>query len=173
MSSRLRRVGLAVAATALAAPALTSCGFDMATDRVYTPGAGPNNRDAKVDVLSAVIVSSQANEGTLMASFVNNYPDRAASVTGIAGDVQTADEVAIDIPEQGIINLAAEGAPEIKVTGEFEAGDFVNVQFTVADGELVEFQIPVVTNSGYWANLDGPAPADETPHFEGPLGEEH
>ena len=45
----LRR-SLVAAASALAlASTLSSCGFDYATDRVYTPAAGPIDRDATVD----------------------------------------------------------------------------------------------------------------------------
>ena len=40
----------AATVVALAAP-LSSCGFDYATDRVYQPGSGANNRDGAVDVL--------------------------------------------------------------------------------------------------------------------------
>ena len=49
-----RKLALATSAVALALP-LTSCGFDYATDRPYTPAAGANERDARVDVLGAAI----------------------------------------------------------------------------------------------------------------------
>ena len=70
----LRRT-LAVAATALAlASTLSSCGFDHATDRVYTPAAGPLDRDATVDVLSAVIVSKAPGAGTFIGGILHSLP---------------------------------------------------------------------------------------------------
>ena len=54
---RLRPLATAAAVIALAAP-LTSCGFDYATERDYTPGRGANTREGEVDVLSAVVVSA-------------------------------------------------------------------------------------------------------------------
>ena len=60
-----RSLRLAVGALVLALPLLGSCGFDKATDKVYTPAAGTNDRDGDVDVLSAVIVDRPARLGHL------------------------------------------------------------------------------------------------------------
>ena len=46
-----RRSRALVAAALLVAPALSSCGFNYATDRVDTPGAGVNDREKSVDVV--------------------------------------------------------------------------------------------------------------------------
>ena len=46
---RLRSLATAAAVLALAAP-LTSCGFDYATERDYTPAGGSNNREGVVDL---------------------------------------------------------------------------------------------------------------------------
>ena len=71
-----RKIALALTGAMLAVPALTSCGFNKATDRVYTPAAGVNDQDAMVDVLGAVIVSGQDGSGTFIASFANNLTRR-------------------------------------------------------------------------------------------------
>ena len=76
---RSARLLTATGALVLAASALTSCGFDYATDRVYTPGAGTNDRDGSVDVLGAVVVSAEDGSGTLVASFSND--DETAPAT--------------------------------------------------------------------------------------------
>ena len=68
---RLRSLATAAAVVALAAP-LTSCGFDYATERTYTPAGGANNREGVVDVLSAVVVSGAEGSGTFVASLSNN-----------------------------------------------------------------------------------------------------
>jgi hypothetical protein len=62
-----RSLRLVVGALVLALPLLASCGFDKATDQVYTPGAGTDDRSGDVDVLSAVIVSAQPGPGTFIA----------------------------------------------------------------------------------------------------------
>ena len=64
---QLRPLAIAAAVLALAAP-LSSCGFDYATERDYTPGSGANNREGVVDVLSAVVVSGAEGSGTFVAS---------------------------------------------------------------------------------------------------------
>ena len=92
----------AATVVALAAP-LSSCGFDYATDRVYTPGSGANNREGDVDVLSAVVVSAAEGSGTFVASLANNSPDAEESFT--AGDVVpltidfgNGERISIDVP---------------------------------------------------------------------------
>jgi hypothetical protein len=153
----LRRT-LALAGSALVLTTLTSCGFDMGTDRVYTPAAGVNERDASVDVLNAVIVSSHDGSGTFIASFANNDPEPAA-FSGLAGIDQTAVTVSgftpVEIPADGFVNLANEGG--VEVSGEFVQGDFVPMSVQFENGEQVEVDVPVVTNCGDFAGLDGPS----------------
>ena len=121
----LRR-SLVAAASALAlASTLSSCGFDYATDRVYTPAAGPIDRDATVDVLSAVIVSKAPGSGTFIAGLSNNSGTEAITFEAIrpVGDTSISFEDFEDrrIPRLGFENLSAEGNG-IVVTGDFEAG---------------------------------------------------
>ncbi|MBU2073554.1 MAG: hypothetical protein KJ938_03870 [Actinobacteria bacterium] len=153
----LRR-SLAVAASAIAlATTLSSCGFDYATDRVYTPAAGPIDRDATVDVLSAVIVSKAAGSGTFIAGLSNNSGSEAITFEAIrpVGDttISFEDFEAREIPRLGFENLSAEGNG-ILVTGEFEAGNFVGVQLAFDNGETVEMQVPVVTDCDEFDGFD-------------------
>lgn len=169
MQHLTRKLTLATAALALSVPALASCGFDYATDRYYTPGVGANERSASVDVLAAVIVSSEPGSGTFIASFANNSLDEATTLETVSGDVAAQTFEAIDIPAGGLVNLA-EPPADIVVDGEFEAGDFVPVTVTFGTGEEVSLDVPVVANAGEYAGLDdGPttsteAPAPETGH---------
>ena len=153
----LRR-SLAVAASALAlATTLSSCGFDYATDRVYTPAAGPIDRDATVDVLSAVIVSKAPGSGTFIAGLSNNSGTEAITFEAIrpVGDTSISFEDFEDrrIPRLGFENLSAEG-DGIVVTGDFEAGNFVGVQLAFDNGEIVDMQIPVVTDCDEFDGFD-------------------
>jgi hypothetical protein len=155
---RSARLLTAAGALLLAAPALTSCGFDYATDRVYTPGAGTNDRDAKVDVLGAVVVSGDGDSGTLIASFSNNDADAPARVESItsAGDgpsVTVSDFEPIEIPAGGLVNLADAKKP-INVEGEFDAGQFLTLTFGFGDGTSTTLQMPSVPDCYEYAGLD-------------------
>ena len=167
----LRRT-LATAGTALLIATLTSCGFDMATDRPYTPAAGTNDQSTGVDVLNAVVVSAEDGSGTFIASFANNDSEEPTAVDGLSGvdasQVQVEEFDAVEIPANGFVNLATDGG--IPVTGEFSHGDFVELAITFEHGEQVNMQVPVVPNCEEFAGLDGAA--DEAA-CEPEHGEEH
>lgn len=149
-----RSLATALSVLALAVP-LSACGFDYATERDYTPGAGTNNREGVVDILSAAVVSAEKGSGTVITTLVNG-DDEARTLTAITGDDGvTADEFEpVEIPAAGLVNFAE---PELEITlqGDFEAGEFVWLTFTFDDGESTKLSVPVVDNeSSYWAGLD-------------------
>jgi hypothetical protein len=109
-----------------------------------------------VDVLGAAIVSAQPGSGTFIASLVNGSPDEDTALNLLAGvgdgAVAVEDFTDIEVPARGIVNLAeTEGLP---VSGEFEAGQFVDVQIGLSTGETVTMTIPVVPDAGYFTGLD-------------------
>jgi hypothetical protein len=166
---RSARLLTAAGVLLLAAPVLTSCGFDYATDRPYQPGVGTNDHDGKVDVLAAVVVSAEDGAGTLVTSFSNNDADKEATVQTIAG---TGDDAAltlskfdpIQIPAGGIVNLADADTP-ITVEGDYKTGDFLSLEFTFGDGTSATLDVPTVPDCYEYAGLDAsaqtPTPADE------------
>jgi len=171
---RSARLLTAAGALLLAAAVLSSCGFNYATDRPYTPGAGTNDQDARVDVLSAVVVSAEDGSGTLITTFSNNNPDDAATVDTIAGaDDDTALKVGdfdpIEIPAGGYVNLASDDSPTadapITVEGDFTTGQFVTLEFTFGDGSSATLDVPTVKDCYEYAGLDATAesgtPAEE------------
>ena len=154
---RLRSLATAAAVVALAAP-LTSCGFDYATERTYTPAGGANNREGVVDVLSAVVVSGAEGTGTFVASLSNNDGVDEQSLTAISGGDGTTLEAAefepVAVPANGLVNLA-EPPADIILTGDFAAGDFVPLSFDFGNGERVSLNVPVVPDDfGYWEGMD-------------------
>lgn len=154
---QLRPLVTAAAVLALAAP-LSSCGFDYATERDYTPASGANNREGDVDVLSAVVVSAAEGSGTFVASFSNNDAKEAQTFTGVSGDEGATIEAAafdpIEIPAGGLVNLADPPA-DIVLTGDFKAGDFVPLAIDFGNGERVMLNVPVVADdTGYWEGMD-------------------
>jgi hypothetical protein len=170
-----RPLALATCVLAVCAPALTSCGFDYATDRIYTPAAGVNNRDASIDVLGAVIVSAEEGSGTFVASFANNSTEEPGTVEALEGVDQsqlTAAEFApVEVPPAGLVNLAAEDG--IEVNGEVAAGEFVPVALQFGTGERVQLDVPVVTNCGSYEGLDGPASPEQCEPESEPAPAEH
>jgi hypothetical protein len=153
-----RSLRLVAGALVLALPLLGSCGFNKATDKVYTPAAGTNDRDGDVDVLSAVIVAAQPNSGTFVTSLSNNSPDEDAELTGVAGAGEWSDlgidpsDLSIEIPARGFVNLLNEDP--ITVTGEFEAGQVAELTLTFASGDTVTLNVPIVFACDAYAGLD-------------------
>jgi hypothetical protein len=155
---RSARLLAAAGALLLAAPALSSCGFDYATDRVYTPGTGTNDQNAEVDVLGAVVVSAEDGSGTLITSFSNNDADKPATVDSITGTVKDAaltvgDFDPIEIPAGGLVNLADAKTP-ITIKGDFDTGQFVTLEFTFGDGTSTNLDVPTVADCYEYAGLD-------------------
>ena len=106
------------------------------------------DRDATVDVLSAVIVSKAPGAGTFIAGLSNNSGSEAITFEAIRPVNDTSitfdDLEPREIPPLGFENLSEQGNG-VGVTGDFTAGDFVSIQLAFDNGESVEMSIPVVT----------------------------
>lgn len=147
-------------AVAIAAPLLAGCGFDMATDRPYTQAAGDNDVSGDQKVLNALIVASAEGSGTFVATLSNNDRDAAVSLEGLepstAGTFESPEVTPQEIGPGAALNLATDGG--IKLTGDFDLGNFVGVTVTFDNGESVTVDAPVVANEGQWEGLDVPEP---------------
>lgn len=179
LRNRIAR-GIAAGALVLAVPTLAGCGMNFATDKVYTPAPGANDRSGKVDVLNAAIVASQDGKGTLVATFSNNVTNKPTdslnagedSLTGIEGVTATLPTQKLVIPPGGLLALNSLGkdatdkpgpkyAPGIPVTGDFKVGDFVSIDLQFANAGTVKIQVPVVCNTNHFAGEDGDGPVTE------------
>ncbi len=153
-----RSLRLVAGALVLALPLLGSCGFGKATDKVYTPAAGINDRDGDVDVLSAVIIAAQPDSGTFVASLSNNSSEEDAELTGLAGSGEWSDltidpsDLSIEIPARGFVNLVNEDP--ITVTGDFDAGQVAEVTLTFDSGDTVTMDVPIVFACNTYEGLD-------------------
>jgi hypothetical protein len=158
-----RSLRLVAGALVLALPLLGSCGFGKATDRVYTPAAGTNDRDGVVKVLSAVIVAAQPDSGTFLASLSNSSTDTDYTLTGVAGNGDWSDlkvepsDLSIDVPARGFVNLVDEDP--ITVAGDFDPGRVAELTLTFDSGDTVTMDVPVVYACNAYAGLDGSASA--------------
>jgi len=153
-----RSLALVSGAILLTAP-LTSCGFDPATNRVNTISQGTSDRDGTVDVLNAVIVSAEEGSGVFITTLVNNDIEDEATLDSLAADdaetVQVGEFSAITVDPNGLINLAADDQEGIPVDGELTAGDVVPMTLQLSGGQVVQLNVPVVSNCGEFAGLDG------------------
>ncbi len=154
-------------AAAVLVPALSSC-MNYATDMIYTPAAGVNDRDGDVDILNAAIVSTDGNTGRFIASLnnddiaaTNSLEDLAGA--GASGTLSFNGFDPVEIPANGLVNLAEEefpGGVGIPVAGDFGVGDFVEVTITFGDGSSSTLQVPVLPNADEYAGIDGSTETD-------------
>ena len=152
----VRRLVPVAMALVLSAPVLASCGFDYATNRVNTISMGINDRSGDVDVIGAVVVSSQPGSGTFVSTLVNNDASEAVSLDSAAGDADSTltveDFDPVEIAPRGRVTLPPDG--QVTLTGDFSPGDFLTLQLTFSTGEQTSFELPVVPGCRQWEGLD-------------------
>ncbi|GAA2021756.1 copper chaperone PCu(A)C [Nocardioides kribbensis] len=170
-----RRLTLAVGALALVAPTLTSCGFNLGTDRPYTPAAGTNFVDGSVKVLAATVVSSAPGSGTLVVGLNNDDPLEPVTLTEVGGgsEEQTVEVSSFDpveIAPLGFVNLI-DAEPAIAVTGDYIAGDVLPMTFTLESGDTIDLDVPVVAACDEYEGFDV-ADTGETGSGEAAAGDE-
>jgi hypothetical protein len=146
---RLRRALTTAAATLLTLP-LAACTF-AGTDYVYTPAQGVNDRDGTIDVLNALVVSSEEGQGRLVVGLANNDQQQGDQLTGVSGADEDSDvQVQLqggdtEIEPGGFLQTANSGAANITVTGDVvKPGAFVRLTMQFAQAEPVTVHVPVV-----------------------------
>ena len=150
-----RSLALTAGALVLAVPILTSCGFDYATNRPYTPAEGVNNTEGDINVLNAVVVAAQPDSGTFIATLSSDADEEVSfeGVSGSGGSTIEPDEfTAVEIPPRGMVNLADEGGPSM--SGTLEAGEFLALTLSFDTGDTVTMNVPVVPACDEYADLD-------------------
>jgi hypothetical protein len=148
-----------VAALLPLAAALTSCGFNYKTDQINTIAAGVNNREGDVDVLGARIVAYSQGQGRLIGALVYNVndADKPAQLTQVQGDgIDPVQVQGIEVAPGGHVNLAADDAPAVAVTGDFTAGDVLPLSYTFSTGEVATLDVPVVKPCRQYAEITAP-----------------
>lgn len=160
---RLRRALTTAAALTFLVTPLAAC-TSHETDFVYQPAQGVNNRDGDVEVLNALIVSSQEGEGRFVAAMTNNG-DEPDEVTGMSGAGEETVEVVLQggdtaIPAGESLRLAEPGAATIRVSGEdVTAGGYVRLAIQFANAEPVEVNVPVIEPGDEYADLMSESPS--------------
>ncbi len=149
----IARRSLAAAVLVLAAPVLSSCGgnFNQQTNQIYNPAEGVNDRSGSVDVLNALVVSSESGSGTVVATLVNNDQDHDDTLKSIAGAGNDANLKITPggptvIPAGGLLNLAERGRNFVE-GDRVQAGYFVDLTFTFDRGTAITVNAPVVNGA--------------------------
>ena len=165
------------AALLFTVPALSACNA-AATEAIYTPSQGVNDRAGEVDVLHALVVSDGKDGGRLIAGLVNNNgtdADALSDVTVAEGDAQVElGEGETEIPAGGLLQLADDDAAQITVSG-VTLGGYVRVTFTFDNAEPATLNVPVVPAGDDYADVEvsgqvtptETAAVDQDPHSEG------
>ena len=164
--SRRHRIALILGALILAVPGVASCGFNYATDRENTISNGTSDKSGTVDVLNAVIVSSEDGSGTFIATLSNNSADETVSMNSLSFGSNSTTAVAafdpIEVKPHAVVNLA--DGQGIKVSGDFKAGDFVALTVGFDNGESADMKVHVVVADdeydGYDNGTGSPSPAE-------------
>ncbi len=157
------RRSIAVAAALLAAPALTSCGFDAQTNQNYNPAVGVNARHGEVKVLNALVVVDDltASQGAVIATLVNSDLEQADALTGVSGSGESQSTTfqiqggQVEIPPAGLVDLSKSGAVTFR-GGDLTAGLMIPVTFSFERASSVTVKVPVVQNRGPYAEVPLP-----------------
>lgn len=161
MNVTVRR-SIAAAVVALAVPVVSSCGFDVQTEQVYTPGVGVNDRTGSIDVLHALVVTGEDGSGTVIAGLVNNdqeNPDTLAGVAGAGPDASVGVSTGgaqVEIPAGGSYQLADEGAISVSAT-QVQPGRYIRLTFSFESAESVTMDVPVVANTDEFSDVPLPS----------------
>jgi hypothetical protein len=152
-----RKLALAVGALVLAAPGVSACGFNYATDRSNTVAAGVGDQSGDVDVLNALIVSSADGSGTFIASLSNNSATNTYHLESLSfgsdATVQVAAFDPIEVKPHQLINLA--DGQGIKVAGSaLKAGDFISLTLGFDNGQTSDLQVPIMAATYQYTDLD-------------------
>jgi hypothetical protein len=151
---RLRtKRALAVAGlVVVAAPLLSSCGFNEATNRPNTIANAGYYIYGDIHVLGARIIAPSDGTGTFVATIAATAQADSTKLTGLSGDGVTAGQFdPIEVPSGTAVNLFTRGG--IPVTGGFKAGDSVPVTLTFDNGDSINVDAVVVKQCHEYADV--------------------
>jgi hypothetical protein len=139
--------------------ALSACAA-AATNEIYTPSQGVNNRDGEVKVLHALVVSDGKDGGRLIAGLVNDNAEEPDTLTGVTAADGGSAQVELgdgetEIPADGLLQLADDDAAQVLVKG-VTLGGYVRVTFSFQNAQDATLNVPVVAASDDFADVEVP-----------------
>lgn len=159
-----QRASLPVAVVALAA-ALAGCGanFNAATNQPIQPAEGTSDRSGLVYVINALVVADDDGNGTVVARLINQNPDHPDALVSYAvSDLDGAPQDAAPLDEPIVLAQAPSPdqsvlvgpEPTLRATGDaIVAGYMVSVDFQFDRAAPVTLEVPVVSNTGFYADI--------------------
>ena len=148
-----RRVAIAAL---LLAPALTACGFNEQTDKVYQPAVGVNDRSGTIDILNALVVSGTDGSGTFAGTLVDKDQTQGDTLEGVSGTGITASRKTVEVPAAGAVNLAEDGTVTLQ-GASIVPGHWVTLTFAFSSGQSTTVKVPVVEAGGDYAHVKLPS----------------
>ncbi len=142
LDSLPRRSAAIAAGVLLLTGALSSCGFDYATNRVNTISSGVNDQEGEVDVLGAAIISGSPDTGLFVATLSNANPSVPISLTAVGGEVMAPGLAPVEVSPQGTLSLYQSGG--IPLDGTIGLGEFVSVELTFDSGQTSTLEVAVM-----------------------------
>ena len=159
----MARKAIVAAVVMASALSLTACGhgFDAATRLQQPSGNGRNLTTDTLDIRSAVLVVDAAKPGlaVLAATFVNTT-DQDNQLVSVSSDasITAVDDVTTDIPAESAVRVSYNADKTIVLKSDaFQAGKFVKITLTFANGEVANLSLLVSLNTGAYSGVVVPS----------------
>jgi hypothetical protein len=164
------RVVPATAASAVLVLSGCAANFDAPTNEPYQPAVGISDRSGAVYAIDTLVVTDGSGNGTVVSSLINQQQQDDTLQSYSAADSSGNEITTAPLPQP--IDLPAYPAPDqnvqvgtsgiLRLTGDIEAGTFVNLTFEFGNATPVTIEAPVLNGGPDTAYADipvGPAPA--------------
>jgi hypothetical protein len=114
-----------------------------------------NHSVASVDALGIRVLASAKGQGRLIGSLANNTRENASlqSISSPDGRVE-AEFKPVKVPARSGVNLAEQDIP---LTGDFTAGQFVDLALEFSTGETVSLKAPVMKPCFEYSDIPTPS----------------
>jgi hypothetical protein len=150
--SRSRLLMTATAASAVLAMSGCAANFSAPTNEPYQPAAGISDRSGSVYVIDALVVTDGSGNGTVVTSLINQQPRddtlESYSATDSSGDKITTAPLStpLTLPaypsKDQSVQVGTTGS--LRLSGNVEAGTFVNLTFDFGNAAPLTIEAPVV-----------------------------
>lgn len=138
---------------------LTATGCNMlapqATTLQYNPGDGMSVNTGTIQVLNALVISEDGEDGNLVVAFYNKDEENDATIFIEFGENGQGGEAAMEIPAGSLVSLGGDYEDPLLLEGiDTQPGGRLPMYFQSGDGEGQLVLVPVLDGSlPYYADL--------------------
>ena len=165
----MARKNFAVAALLSAAVlVLSGCatGFNAATNTQGDSGNGRSVDVGAIQIRNATVVADAADtsRATVLMTVINTDDAKDDVLNGVvvADSVSVAGEVSIPLSSKDVVNVGFDSEYRIVITSvgnELKPGTYVNLSFQFASGQSVPMSLLINDKSGFYEEIEIPAPS--------------